>query len=269
EAVRPGPHRPEGEGPVALLRGVGWRQDREVDEAVEQRGVRLARHQVDRQVVDHVDPADLGDVGAVRRLLLRGEHPLDGAERRPRAWSAAAWWKTPPRRSLTGPGRSPPARHDSASWGTMRLSASRPTSESNMLTPTAARIDARFMVGSRFSGVHGSATRSSPAGWAAGGSGERASRASRSATSGRTARSRLTPPPAPPAPPRRGARRGRRAAARTPAPPSSRAPACGRWRRAPRPRWRRPGPAGAWPTRSGRRRPRRRTAAGPRRGRAR
>jgi hypothetical protein len=47
----------------------------------------------------------------------------------------------------------------------MRLSASRPTSESKRLTPTLARIDDKFMVGSRFSGVHGSATRSSPALW--------------------------------------------------------------------------------------------------------
>jgi hypothetical protein len=41
----------------------------------------------------------------------------------------------------------------------MRFSASRPTRESKMLTPTLARMDERFIVGSRFSGVHGRATR--------------------------------------------------------------------------------------------------------------
>ena len=75
-------------------------------------------------------------------------------------------WNTTPRLSLSCHVVSSTSRHDSASWGTMRLSASRPTSESNMLTPTIARMDERFMVGSRFSGVHGMATRSSPWGWA-------------------------------------------------------------------------------------------------------
>src|SRR5215472_12289950 len=75
-------------------------------------------------------------------------------------------WKTTPLRSLSWRVTSSTKRQDSASWGTMRFSASRPTSESNMLTPTMARKEDRFMVGSRFSGVQGMATRSSPWGWA-------------------------------------------------------------------------------------------------------
>ena len=83
------------------------------------------------------------------------------------ALNGSPLWKTTPRRSLSCQVVSFSSRQDSASSGTMRLSRSRPTSESNRLAPTVARIDARFIVGSRFSGVHGIATRSSPRGSAA------------------------------------------------------------------------------------------------------
>src|SRR5437870_2930570 len=75
-------------------------------------------------------------------------------------------WKITPRRRRSCQVLSSRSFHDSASWGTMRWSASRPTRESKMLTPTVARIEDRFMVGSRFSGVHGMATLSSPWGCA-------------------------------------------------------------------------------------------------------
>jgi hypothetical protein len=85
------------------------------------------------------------------------------------ALNGSPLWKTTPRRSLSCHVVSFSSFHDSASSGTMRLSRSRPTSESKRLTPTVARIDERFIVGSRFSGVHGMPTRSSPLGVGDGG----------------------------------------------------------------------------------------------------
>ena len=126
-------------------------------------------------------------------------------------------WKTTPRRSRSCHVVSSSSFHDSASSGTSLPEASRPTSESNMLAPTAARIDERFMVGSRFSGVHGIATRSSAFrsdGGSAAGVGVASARTAATTVSARRITTR-----------RRGRRRrrrrdgcrARRAAARTPA----------------------------------------------------
>ena len=83
------------------------------------------------------------------------------------ALNGSPLWKTTPRRRRNCQVRSSRSRHDSASAPTIFPSASRSTRESKMLTPTCERSEERFMVGSRFSGVHGIATRSSP--WAAAG----------------------------------------------------------------------------------------------------
>ncbi len=78
EPVRPRAHGPERHALVALLRGVLWRHHREVQQPVDERRVRLAGHEVHGVVVDDVHSRDLGHVGAVRRLLLGIEHPLEG-----------------------------------------------------------------------------------------------------------------------------------------------------------------------------------------------
>ena len=74
----PVPTGPERDALVALLRDVLRGNDSEIDQAVHERGVRLARDQVDRVVVYDVDPSDLGHGCPVGRLLLRIEDALEG-----------------------------------------------------------------------------------------------------------------------------------------------------------------------------------------------
>ena len=135
EAEGAGAHRAERQTLVALLGGVLRRHHREIDEPVQQRRVGLAEHEVDGVVVHHVDPRDLGHVGAVGRLLLGIEHPLEGeadrlgVERLAVVEDDAAAQLELPRQVVEAPSTTRPAA------ATMRFSASRPTRESKMPTP--------------------------------------------------------------------------------------------------------------------------------------